>query len=66
MRLLLGTHIYLWAVTDSRKLSKHARKLITDADEVFVSSASIGEASIKVGLENAFLVNDHLSLPPTC
>ncbi|MDN7182715.1 type II toxin-antitoxin system VapC family toxin [Caballeronia sp. SEWSISQ10-4 2] len=50
MRLLLDTHIYLWAVTDSRKLSKQARKLITDADEVFVSSASIWEASIKVGL----------------
>jgi PIN domain nuclease of toxin-antitoxin system len=50
MRLLLDTHIYLWAVTDSRKLSRQARKLITDADEVFVSSASIWEASIKVGL----------------
>ena len=50
MRLLLDTHIYLWAVTDNRKLSKHARKLITDADDVFVSSASIWEASIKVGL----------------
>ncbi len=50
MRLLLDTHIYLWAVTDSRKLSKQARKLITDADEVFVSSASIWEASVKVGL----------------
>ena len=50
MRLLLDTHIYLWAVTDNRKLSKQARKLITDADDVFVSSASIWEASIKVGL----------------
>ncbi|QIE27378.1 PIN domain protein (plasmid) [Caballeronia sp. SBC1] len=50
MRVLLDTHIYLWAVTDNRKLSKHARKLITDADDVFVSSASIWEASIKVGL----------------
>ena len=50
MRLLLDTHIYLWAVTDDRKLSKHARKLITEADDVFVSSASIWEASIKVGL----------------
>ncbi|RXZ36930.1 type II toxin-antitoxin system VapC family toxin [Oxalobacteraceae bacterium CAVE-383] len=50
MRLLLDTHIYLWAVTGSRKLSKATRKLITDADEVFVSSASIWEASIKIGL----------------
>lgn len=50
MRLLLDTHIYLWVVTDDRKLSKAARKLITEADDVFVSSASIWEASIKAGL----------------
>jgi len=50
MRLLLDTHIYLWAVTDNPKLTKAARKMITEADEVFVSSASIWEASIKAGL----------------
>jgi PIN domain nuclease of toxin-antitoxin system len=50
MRLLLDTRIYLRAVTDDRKLSKRARKLITDADDIFISSASIWEASIKVGL----------------
>jgi PIN domain nuclease of toxin-antitoxin system len=50
MRLLLDTHIFLWAVADDRKLSKTARKLIVDADDVFVSSASIWEISIKAGL----------------
>jgi PIN domain nuclease of toxin-antitoxin system len=50
MRLLLDTHVFLWSVTDDRKLSKAARKLILDADDVFVSSASIWEASIKAGL----------------
>ena len=50
MRLLLDTHIYLWSVTDDCKLSKAARKLILDADDVFVSAASIWEASIKAGL----------------
>ncbi|MFM0056200.1 type II toxin-antitoxin system VapC family toxin [Paraburkholderia phytofirmans] len=50
MRVLLDTHIYLWAVTDDPKLSAAARKIILDADEVFVSAASIWEASIKVGL----------------
>ncbi len=50
MRLLLDTHVFLWAVTDDRKLTKVARKLILDADDVFVSSASIWEASIKAGL----------------
>jgi len=50
MRLLLDTHVYLWSVMDDRKLTKAARKLILDADDVFVSSASIWEASIKAGL----------------
>ncbi|QCP54769.1 type II toxin-antitoxin system VapC family toxin [Trinickia violacea] len=50
MRLLLDTHVFLWAVTDDRKLTKAARKLILDADEVFISSASLWEASIKAGL----------------
>ncbi|WP_158902301.1 type II toxin-antitoxin system VapC family toxin [Burkholderia sp. L27(2015)] len=50
MRLLLDTHIFLWSVTDDRKLTKAARKLILDADDVFVSSASIWEASVKAGL----------------
>ncbi|MFL9858132.1 type II toxin-antitoxin system VapC family toxin [Paraburkholderia madseniana] len=50
MRLLLDTHVFLWSVTDDRKLTKAARKLILDADDVFVSSASIWEASIKAGL----------------
>ncbi|WP_233830220.1 type II toxin-antitoxin system VapC family toxin [Paraburkholderia sp. ZP32-5] len=50
MRLLLDTHVFLWAVTDDRKLTKAARKLILDAADVFVSSASIWEASIKAGL----------------
>ncbi|HUB88780.1 MAG TPA: type II toxin-antitoxin system VapC family toxin [Dyella sp.] len=50
MRLLLDTHIFLWAVTDDRKLSKAARKLIVEAEDVYVSSASIWEMSIKAGL----------------
>lgn len=50
MRLLLDTHVFLWAVTDNRKLSQAARKLILDAEDVFISSASIWEAAFKVGL----------------
>jgi PIN domain nuclease of toxin-antitoxin system len=50
MRPLLDSRIYLWSVMGDRKLKKAARKLILDADDVFVSSASIWEASIKAGL----------------
>ena len=50
MRLLLDTHVYLWWLRDDRKLSARARKSIADADEIFVSSVSIWEASIKSAL----------------
>ncbi|WP_434665918.1 type II toxin-antitoxin system VapC family toxin [Paraburkholderia sp. A3BS-1L] len=50
MRLLLDTHVFLWAVKDEPRLTKVARKLIADADEVYVSSVSIWEAAVKVGL----------------
>lgn len=51
MRLLLDTHIFLWCVSDDRKLSKTARLKVEQASEVYVSSASIWEAAIKVKLK---------------
>jgi len=50
MRLLLDTHIFLWAVAGSALLKPAARKLIDDADEVHVSTASIWEVAIKAKL----------------
>ena len=50
MRLLLDTHVFLWTVTNDRRLTKRSRKLIQESDVVFVSSASIWEASIKAGM----------------
>lgn len=44
------THIYLWWFEDSSPLSADARKLIFDADCVYVSAASLWEAVIKIGL----------------
>lgn len=50
MRVLLDTHIYLWWLQDNSKLSLFARERIISATEVYVSSASIWEASIKIGI----------------
>ena len=48
MKLLLDTHILLWLVTDSPKLSSLARALIEDMDNVCLfSPASIAEISLK-------------------
>lgn len=48
-RLLLDTHLFLWAVGDSAKLPAAARKRIDESD-VYVSAASIWEVSIKAAL----------------
>jgi PIN domain nuclease of toxin-antitoxin system len=51
MRLLLDTHIALWAIADSPRLSARARELIDDPDnEIAVSAATIWEISIKHAL----------------
>jgi len=46
MRLLIDTQIFIWAVIDSDHLSEHARQIMLDAAEVFVSAASIREIAI--------------------
>jgi len=48
MRLLLDTHIFLWYLAASRKLTKPVLTRIEMADVVFVSAASIWEAAIKI------------------
>ncbi len=49
MRLLLDTHLLLWALGSPSKLPAGARRLIMSS-EVFVSAASLWEISIKAGL----------------
>ena len=48
MRLLLDTHIFLWLNADDPKLTAKARKLIDEAQEVFVSSIVFWELAIKI------------------
>ena len=50
MRLLLDTHIFIWAVIGSTSLSAQARRTIENAEAVFVSAASIWEIAIKARL----------------
>ncbi len=50
MRLLLDTHVFLWCVREDKQISKTLRATITGATEVYVSSASIWEATIKKAL----------------
>jgi PIN domain nuclease of toxin-antitoxin system len=50
MRLLLDTHVFLWTVTGHAALRPAARKLISAAEAVYVSAASIWEIAIKARL----------------
>lgn len=50
MRVLLDTHIFIWATLDDPRLSPVARALIEDASDVYVSAASIWEIAIKFAI----------------
>ena len=51
MRLLLDTHLLLWALAEPDKLGSKARSVIEDPEnEVLFSAASIWEVAIKAGL----------------
>ena len=48
MKLLLDTHIILWALDDNPKLPEQAKALILDTDnDVYYSCASVWETTIK-------------------
>lgn len=51
MRALLDTHVLLWWLTDSQRLSTAARELLADAtSDLLWSAASTWEMGIKVAL----------------
>lgn len=51
MKLLLDTHVYLWWLTEERRLTRKARQAISShRATVYVSAVNIWEAMIKAGL----------------
>ena len=51
MRLLLDTHLLLWAAASSARLPREARELLQDdTNDVYYSAASIWEIAIKSSL----------------
>lgn len=54
MRVLVDTHLLLWAAARSRRLPKEARRLLENPrNEVYYSAASLWEIAIKLGLRRA-------------
>lgn len=59
MKLLLDTHILLWAAGEPDRLPVEARALIADeANELLFSAASLWEVAIKSGLGREDFVAD--------
>lgn len=51
MRLLLDTHVAIWALIEVKRLGDQARELIANPDNaVYVSAASVWEIAIKHSL----------------
>lgn len=51
MRLLLDTHVLLWAAASSTRLPREARALLEDGgNDLYFSAASIWEIAIKSSL----------------
>ena len=50
MTLLLDTHLLLWIANGDQRLTAKAKKIISAADAVYMSAASLWEISIKVSV----------------
>ena len=50
MNLLLDTHVFLWWRTDSVRLPRNVRTVVSRAESVLVSAASGWEVAIKIAL----------------
>jgi PIN domain nuclease of toxin-antitoxin system len=62
MKLLIDTHLLLWAAGSPERLSSEARRLLGDPEnQLLFSAASLWEIAIKVGLGRGdFRVDAHL------
>lgn len=63
MRVLIDTHIYLWALSDPEKLSDTRRHELESPDnEVFLSAMSIAELMIKQSIGNIDIQFDPVAM----
>ena len=65
MRLLVDTHLLLWAAASSRRLPRDARRMMEDpANELLYSAVSLWEIAIKAALRKADFKADVALLRP--
>ena len=67
MKILLDTHIALWTIADSRKLSSKTFDLISSkSNEIFYSIVSVWEIAIKHHLKPEFMPMSEESFVSYC
>jgi PIN domain nuclease of toxin-antitoxin system len=59
VRLLLDTHVMLWLLEGSERLSRSVRQSVSGTDDVFVSAATVWEIGIKRALGRITLPVDY-------
>lgn len=65
MKILLDTCTFLWIIWDAHELTDRARRIYTDpGNDVFLSTVSCWEISLKHGLGRLPLPDDPLSVVP--
>lgn len=55
MKFLIDTHTFLWIINDSQQLSQLARSTVESDVDLWLSSASLWEIAIKVGVKKLSL-----------
>ena len=67
MRLILDTHIFLWALSDPKRIHRdQLAEIETQANIVYVSSISIAEVMIKASLGKLDVPFDPLEMAEKC
>jgi PIN domain nuclease of toxin-antitoxin system len=61
VRILLDSHILVWLMAEDARLTAETRAMISGANAVFASTASIWELAIKVSLGRLHLDIERLS-----
>ncbi|MBP0955256.1 MAG: type II toxin-antitoxin system VapC family toxin [Oscillospiraceae bacterium] len=67
MRVLLDTHVIVWALTDDIRLTDEARDIITDRNnDIFYSTVSVWEIMLKCNSKKNNLMIDPSELISGC
>jgi len=65
MTCLIDTHTFIWAISDTDKLSRHALEIITNInDDIFVSVISFWEISLKTRIKKFSLEGININALP--